>query len=381
MVAELPPLALYVHIPWCERKCPYCDFNSHEGFDLSLEAGYVETLLADLDTQLPFVQGREIASVFFGGGTPSLFSPNAIGRLLDGIAARVTLTQDVEVTLESNPGSAEADRYRGYFLAGVNRLSIGVQSFSDAALQQLGRVHDRAAALRAIDFAGRAGFSRYNIDLMHGLPGQSVAEARADLEQALAIHGGHISWYQLTIETNTAFYRDPPVLPVDDTLADIQEAGEAQLAAQGFTNYEVSAFAQPGEACRHNLNYWQFGDYLAIGAGAHGKVTRNRQVSRFRRTRAPRDYQRLMAAPSPPHTTSLSTDLLTGEFMLNSLRLRAGVSRDVFEQRTYLDWSVVAPTVAQCVDQGLLIDDADMLCTTALGYRFLNDVVGRFFPD
>ena len=376
-----PPLALYVHIPWCERKCPYCDFNSHEGFDPDIEAPYVAALLADLDSQLAWVQGRPLTSIFIGGGTPSLFSDRAIGQLLEGIAQRLSLPAGTEVTMESNPGSAEAGRYQGYRVAGVNRLSIGVQTFSDPLLKQLGRVHDRRAAISAIEFAQRAGFERYNIDLMHGLPGQTEQMAGADLELALAMHGGHLSWYQLTIEPNTVFYRDPPLLPIEDELATIQDAGESLIAAAGLTHYEVSAFSRPGEESRHNLNYWQFGDYLAIGAGAHGKVSEHGCVSRFQRTRVPRNYLAAMADPQQPERVRLDDSLLAGEFMLNALRLTSGVPKRLFAERTGLDIDIIGRPLAACITQGLIDDDPTRLVTTPLGFRFLNEVVARFLAQ
>jgi oxygen-independent coproporphyrinogen-3 oxidase len=380
-----PPLALYIHIPWCERKCPYCDFNSHEGFDPQVEATYVDALIADLDSQLPWAQDRPLQSIFIGGGTPSLFSAASIGRVLEAVDHRLTLAPDVEITLESNPGSAEADRYAGYRSGGVNRVSIGVQSFDDRCLERLGRIHNAATALRAIELARRAGFARYNIDLMHGLPGQTPAQAVADLEQAVAHHGGHVSWYQLTIEPNTVFWRQPPQLPVEDALADIQQAGEAVLAEAGLRQYEVSAFALPGQESRHNSNYWCFGDYLAIGAGAHGKVSLDGQVYRFQRSRVPRDYMAPLQTPGtpfePPALTALDSGLLAGEFMLNALRLREGVPATLFGAHTGLDVSALEPALTQCREYGLLREDKDRLGTTALGFRFLNDVVGRFLPD
>ena len=269
---QLPPLSLYVHLPWCERKCPYCDFNSHETRTLP-EAEYISTLLADLEADLPFVQDRVVQTLFIGGGTPSLFSAAGINRLMRGIADRVALADDLEATLEANPGSAEAAKFAGFRAAGINRLSLGIQSFQDAQLTALGRVHDSDQAHAAVAAARSAGFTRINLDLMHGLPGQSTAAAMADLDVARAYRTGHLSWYQLTIEQNTVFYKHPPILPVEDLLADIQDAGEDRLQAAGLHQYEVSAWAADGEHCRHNRNYWEFGDYLGIGAGAHGKVS------------------------------------------------------------------------------------------------------------
>ncbi|HET8730764.1 MAG TPA: radical SAM family heme chaperone HemW, partial [Moraxellaceae bacterium] len=294
----LPPLSLYIHVPWCVRKCPYCDFNSHAAGAELPETAYVDALLADLrqDLDLDLVQGREIASIFIGGGTPSLFSPDAYARLFDGLRRELHFASDIEITLEANPGTVEQAKFRGYRALGVNRLSIGVQSFSPEKLAALGRIHGRDEAVRAAEAARGAGFDNFNIDLMHGLPGQSVAEALADVRQALALAPTHLSWYQLTIEPNTVFYRDPPVLPEDDTLWSIQEEGQTLLAEGGYRQYEVSAYARPERECRHNRNYWMFGDYLALGAGAHGKVTRPASalgqggVWRYAKTRLPRDY-------------------------------------------------------------------------------------------
>jgi len=290
----LPPLALYLHVPWCVRKCPYCDFNSHEAAAGLPEAEYVTALLADLDHDLAtlpdLVQGRAVSSVFIGGGTPSLFSAAAYERLFDGLRARLPFAADVEITLEANPGTVEQEKFRGYRALGINRLSIGVQSFAPDKLVALGRIHGRDEALHAAQAARAAGFDNFNLDLMHGLPGQTLEEALADIDQAIALGPTHLSWYQLTIEPNTVFYRDPPVLPEDDTLWAIQEAGQARLAAAGLQQYEVSAYAQAGRECRHNRNYWEFGDYLALGAGAHGKLTREGGVWRYQKTRLPRDY-------------------------------------------------------------------------------------------
>ncbi len=269
---QLPPLGLYIHLPWCERKCPYCDFNSHESSHIP-EQRYVEALLADLATDLPLVQGREVDTLFIGGGTPSLFSAAAIAQLLAGIASRVALADSLEATMEANPGSAEADKFAGFAQAGINRLSLGIQSFDDKRLQALGRIHNSDQAHAAIELARTSGFDSFNLDLMHGLPGQSRAGALADLRHAITYQPPHLSWYQLTIEPNTVFHKRPPLLPVEDTLADIQDDGEHLLASEGYNQYEVSAYSTQGFECRHNANYWSFGDYLGIGAGAHGKIT------------------------------------------------------------------------------------------------------------
>lgn len=374
----LPPLALYIHIPWCVRKCPYCDFNSHEAAAMP-ERDYVAQLVDDLDAALPWVQDRALVSIFFGGGTPSLFSAEAIADILAAVRARLPLAPDVEVTLEANPGTAEAGRFRAYRDAGVNRLSLGIQSFQPARLQALGRIHDGEQALAAVAAAQAAGFRRLNLDLMHGLPGQSVDEAVADLDQAIRLGVSHLSWYQLTIEPNTAFYRQPPVLPDDEALADIQQAGAAMLASAGFGQYEVSAFARPGEEARHNLNYWHFGDYLGIGAGAHGKLTLpgEGRILRTRKTRLPRHYLARTGGQDAECQPVAAADL-PGEFMLNALRLRDGVPAALFEARTGLPLAAIAARREALQARGLLLPDPAHLCATPLGYRFLNDVIAAF---
>lgn len=375
------PLALYVHIPWCERKCPYCDFNSHEHFDPALETPYVEALLSDLRQQIEGLPKRPLTSIFIGGGTPSLFSARAIGTLLSGVNALLDLTENTEVTLECNPGSAEADRYRDYRLAGVNRLSIGIQSFDDAALKRLGRIHDSDQARRAIDLASHH-FDRFNIDLMHGLPGQDCDRAEADLREGIARSGGHLSWYQLTIEPNTAFWSRPPTLPVEDILVDIQDRGEALLNDAGFTQYEVSAWARPGQQAQHNLNYWTFGDYIGVGAGAHGKITLpDGSVERRQRTRLPRDYLRAVTTGTPPLSQTVAGRALAGEFMLNALRLTEGVSTHLLTERTGLGMDAVEPALSELIARGLLADSRTHLVATEVGFRFLNDVVGAFLDD
>ncbi|HKK23659.1 MAG TPA: radical SAM family heme chaperone HemW [Pseudohaliea sp.] len=375
------PLGLYVHLPWCERKCPYCDFNSHERDDLP-DAAYVDALLADLAEDAAAVAGRPVQSIFIGGGTPSLFPAAAIRRLLRGIADRVTLAADAEITLEANPGSAEAAKFAAFRRAGVNRLSIGIQSFDDEALARLGRVHDRAEALAAVAAARQAGFDNLNLDLMHGLPGQTVAAGLADLDEAMALAPAHLSWYQLTIEPNTVFHRRPPALPGELILGDLESAGALRLARAGYGRYEVSAWSRPGRRCRHNLGYWTFADYLAIGAGAHGKLTgADGRVRRYAKRRQPEAY--LAAAPGE-HIASerfLTADDLAGEFMLNALRLVDGVPRGRFAEATGLDDTAIAATVAALTGKGLLRDDPARLGTTPLGLAFLDDVVGAFFAD
>jgi oxygen-independent coproporphyrinogen-3 oxidase len=375
----LPPLALYIHLPWCERKCPYCDFNSYQRDAQPPFAAYAQRLLDDLEQDLEFAAGRALLSIFIGGGTPSLFPAAAVASVLDGVRARIAMVPGAETTLEANPGSADAAHFAGYRAAGVDRLSIGVQSFSDGSLRALGRVHDAAAAHAAIRAARAAGFANLNVDLMHGLPGQSVGMALADLEQAIAHGVPHISWYQLTIEPNTAFYRAPPPLPTEDALAEIQERGEELLARHGYGQYEVSAYARPGHRCSHNLNYWHFGDYLGIGAGAHGKVTRpaRGEVLRTRKTRAPKDY--LAGTVASIRTDApVPADELALEFLMNALRLREGVSVADFEARTGLGRECIAPRLSRLRAQGLLVEDPARLCTTPRGFRYLNAVLEEF---
>lgn len=385
----LPPLSLYIHVPWCVRKCPYCDFNSHAASPVLPEADYVAALLADLrqDLALDLVQGREIRSIFIGGGTPSLFSPQAYEELFEGLRRELHFADDIEITLEANPGTVEQAKFQGYRALGINRLSIGVQSFAPDKLQALGRIHGRDEAVRAAEAARAAGFDNFNLDLMHGLPDQTLDQALADLRQAVALAPTHLSWYQLTIEANTAFYREPPVLPEDDTLWSIQEEGIALLDDAGYRQYEVSAYAQPGRECRHNRNYWEFGDYLAIGAGAHGKVTRladsgdlrERGVWRYAKTRLPRDY--LAARDSGRFSASsgfVEEGALVFEFMLNALRLREGVPAALFAARTGLALACVAPQLAALRAEGLLVADESRLACTPVGLNYLNSVLQNF---
>lgn len=384
----LPPLSLYIHVPWCVRKCPYCDFNSHAAGPEVPEAAYVGALLADLrqDLALGLVQGREVRSVFIGGGTPSLFSPQAYEGLFDGLRRELTFADDVEITLEANPGTVEQGKFRAYRALGINRLSIGVQSFDPVKLQALGRIHGRAEALRAAEAALAAGFDNFNIDLMHGLPDQSLDEALADLRQAVALSPTHLSWYQLTIEPNTVFYRAPPVLPEDETLWAIQEEGQALLDEEGYRQYEVSAYARAGRECRHNRNYWEFGDYLALGAGAHGKVTRpagdglrEGGVWRYAKTRLPRDY--LAASDGGRFSAStgyVDEGALVFEFMLNALRLCDGVPAALFTARTGLPLARIEPQLAALRAEGLLVDEAARLACTPTGLNYLNSVLQNF---
>ena len=380
-VFALPPLALYVHIPWCVRKCPYCDFNSHAAGPTLPEAEYVDALLADLDRDLVHVHGRPLTSIFFGGGTPSLFSAEALGRLLDGVARRLSFAPDIEITLEANPGTFEQAKFVAYRGLGINRLSIGIQSFQDAKLKALGRIHGREEAIRAADRARAAGFDNFNLDLMHGLPEQSVADALGDLEQAIALAPTHLSWYQLTMEPNTVFWSQPPELPEDDTLWDIQEAGQARLAAAGYGQYETSAYAQPGRQARHNLNYWGFGDFLGIGAGAHAKLSApDGTLLRTWKTRLPKDYLD-PAKAFQAGAKQLAPADLPFDFMMNALRLVDGVPAAWYPQRTGQSLDSLAPALAAARRAGLLAEDEERLRPTARGQLFLNDLLQSFLPD
>lgn len=373
----LPPLSLYVHIPWCVRKCPYCDFNSHESREIP-EADYVSALLRDLAEDLHLTQGRKLRSVFFGGGTPSLFKAESIGKVLEAAERYIGFEETVEITLETNPGTAEYHRLEGYRSAGVNRLSFGIQSFNDKHLQVLGRIHDSGEARTAYTAARAAGFQNINLDLMHGLPGQTAEDARADLQQAIALQPEHISWYQLTIEPNTVFYNRPPVLPEDDALSDIQDAGQQLLQEGGFQQYEVSAYSAAAKHSLHNLNYWQFGDYLAIGAGAHGKISiPGNGILRYRKTRKPGDY----LDPAKPFTAGrdhVERAHQTLEFMMNALRLVEGVPRRWFAERTEVEDAALTLYLPQLIERGVLVNRPDRLQPTALGLRFLNDTLAVF---
>jgi oxygen-independent coproporphyrinogen-3 oxidase len=381
-----PPLSLYVHMPWCVKKCPYCDFNSH-GLRSAPPpyAHYTELLLADLDADRrdfgAALAGRPIVSVFFGGGTPSLFAPELIARFLDGARARLPFADDCEITLETNPGTVEHGRFDGYLAAGVNRLSFGIQSFDDDKLRRLGRIHSAAEAEAAVKSAQDAGYANLNLDLMYALPQQTLDGAQADVARAVALQPTHISHYQLTLEPNTAFAANPPPLPDDDDAWAMQEACEAQLAAAGYGQYEISAYARPGRRCTHNLNYWQFGDYLGIGAGAHGKFSDggSGQIQRRWKTRHPRAYLDAAAGPGRIGGDSVvAADELPFEYMLNALRLIDGVPMADFSDRTGLAPAHIASTVAAAQARGWLHAAPDRLRTTALGQRFLNDVIASF---
>ena len=374
----LPPLALYIHIPWCVRKCPYCDFNSHTASPVLPEQEYVDALLADLDQDLHAVYGREISSIFFGGGTPSLFSAEALGRLLEGVEQRIPFAHDIEITLEANPGTFEQEKFVAYRKLGINRLSIGIQSFQQEKLKALGRIHNGDEAVRAAGMARQAGFDNFNLDLMHGLPDQSLDDALSDLRQAIALNPTHISWYQLTLEPNTVFWNQPPVLPEDDTLWDIQEAGQALLAEHGYAQYEVSAYAQAGRPARHNLNYWSFGDFIGIGAGAHGKLSHpDGRIVRTWKTRLPKDYLN----PSKSFQAgekALTNDEMPFEFLMNALRLTEGVESRLYPERTGLSLESLAEGRAAAEQSGLLQVEPSRLAATERGQLFLNDLLQQF---
>jgi len=380
-----PPLSLYIHLPWCVRKCPYCDFNSHgldRLSDLPPLRRYVEALINDLTLELPLIWGRPIHSIFIGGGTPSLLPPDLVAELLSGVRALTNFAPDIEVTLEANPGTAEHGRFAAYREAGINRLSLGVQSFDDRALAQLGRIHGGGEARAAVEQALQAGFDSVNLDLMWALPGQDVAGGLADLECAIDYAPPHLSWYQLTIEPNTAFAHTPPALPDDDTAWDLREAGLERLGQAGYAHYEVSAHARPGHNCQHNLNYWRFGDYLGIGAGAHGKLTlpAEQQIVRRVRTRHPEAWLRAAGTPEVVTQTPVSPADALFEFMLNALRLRDGFTVADFVDWAGLPWSAALPAVTQAEARGLLERDATRVWPTELGRRFLNDLLTLFLP-
>lgn len=380
---HLPPLSLYIHLPWCIRKCPYCDFNSHAVDETRFpEAEYIAALVRDLEFELPGIRDREITSIFIGGGTPSLFSAGSLDELLTAIRSRLALKPGIEITLEANPGTVESARFQAYREAGINRLSIGVQSFNDQLLESLQRIHDGDNAAGAIEIARSAGFERINIDLMYGLPGQSLEEAMTDIERGLAHHPTHLSWYQLTIEPNTLFYKHRPRLPPEDDIWTIHERGQELLASAGYRRYEISAYAAAGHACRHNLNYWEFGDYLGLGAGAHGKLTGvGEAVYRFTRHRLPESYLRLAGRDKViAGTRELSRGDLILEFMMNALRLTGGFEKTLFTRRTGLPMDVIEARVHEAAGKGWLEWDDNFIKPTPAGLNYLNDLLQLFMP-
>lgn len=380
-----PPLALYVHLPWCVRKCPYCDFNSHAvAHGAFPEGAYVAALIKDLRFTAPGVGGRPVRSIFFGGGTPSLFSGTSMGVLLEAIGETLTLAHDVEITLEANPGTIEACHFKEYRQHGINRLSIGVQSLADSSLKQIGRIHSAAEAVQAVHTARAAGFDNINVDLMYGLPGQDPAMALADLSGATALPVTHVSWYQLTLEPNTLFHHAPPPLPDDDTVRAMEQEGHALLDRLGYARYEVSAFARADRRCRHNLNYWEFGDYLAIGAGAHDKITdtESNTISRSVRHRLPARYMELAGSVGAiVQARDLNAGDLVLEFMLNALRLPQGFSLALFSERTGLAPAAIQARLDRCVHKGWLDVRAGQVTPTTTGMLYLNDVLELFLPE
>ena len=378
MITNALPLSLYIHIPWCVRKCPYCDFNSHEMKQALPEELYVNALLQEIDQHLSLIEDRLLISIFFGGGTPSLFSGRAIAAILDGVAKRIKFDNHIEITLEANPGTIDEGRFQDFYQAGVNRLSLGIQSLQDDKLKMLGRIHDHTSAIRAIQTARQA-FNNFNLDLMFGLPNQTISDVIHDLQQALDFSPTHLSWYQLTIEPNTYFYRHTPVLPQDELIWEMQQAGQSLLREYGFKQYEVSAYSQALLECKHNRNYWEFGDYLGIGAGAHSKITcaKTGEIKRFSQVKHPRDY---LDAEKRKHFSPqiISEKDLIFEFMLNALRLTDGVRTSLFTKRTGISLAKIQPILQQAQSRDLLIKDDNMICPTELGKRFLNDLIEMF---
>ena len=380
MIRQNPPLGLYIHLPWCEKKCPYCDFNSHQA-DQVPESDYIKALLNDLEQDLPLIWGRPVETVFIGGGTPSLFSGDAIERLISGLRALLNLSPGAEITLEANPGSADIEHFRDYRESGVNRLSIGVQSFNDDHLRLLGRVHDKGLALSAFDTARLAGFENINLDLMYGLPTQTLQQAVDDLQQAISLAPEHISHYQLTIEPNTFFHHQPPTQMPDDELTwDQQQECQGLLTGAGYRQYEISAYGTDSYQCRHNLNYWRFGDYLGIGAGAHGKITlvgENKVVRRVRQ-RQPAAYLASQGRKKISNETVLAESDLVFEFMLNALRLSTGFEVDLFLSSTGISFSEVMPAIHKAVQLDLIHFDSGHLCPTERGFQYHNDLQSLF---
>ena len=381
-LTTLPPLSLYVHLPWCVQKCPYCDFNSHAASKGLPEETYIAALLTDLESELPNIWGRSVTSIFFGGGTPSLFSAEAINQLLNGIRARVRLQPGAEITLEANPGTFEQEKFLGFKEAGVNRLSIGVQSFNDAYLKTLGRIHSSDDAKKAITLAVKT-FDKVNVDLMYALPNQTIAQAVADIETALSFGVTHISAYHLTLEPNTVFgHTPPPNLPSDDEAIDIEEAVHQTLINAGFEHYETSAFTKNQNHCLHNLNYWQFGDYVGIGAGAHGKISQASGICRTTRTKHPNEYLKNIATGQPfGSRKKIAKEDLPFEFMMNALRLNQGVPSNIFNERTGLSLAQISPTLQKARSMGLMDFDPTRLTPSVLGRRFLNDLITLFLQE
>lgn len=380
----LPPLSLYIHIPWCVRKCPYCDFNSHKAPESLPENDYIDALVRDLEQEVPHIWGRTVQSIFIGGGTPSLFSAEAYDRLFSSIRALLPLSPQVEITLEANPGTFEAHRFSDYLDLGINRLSIGVQSFNDQSLAALGRIHDSKHAIKALETAHKVGFKNINLDLMFGLPHQTEKTARNDVATAIALEPSHISYYQLTLEPNTLFYQQPPTLPDEDPIIDWQQANQERLANADYQQYEVSAYAKENKQCQHNLNYWNFGDYIGIGAGAHGKISDAAQQSIIRRSKQkqPQAYINSAGTPAVILTEEIISEADLGfEFMLNALRLTDGFPTSLFYQHSGLPLSHINRALEQAEQQGLLTHTIHKICPTEKGQRYLNTLVELFLPE
>lgn len=384
-LTQLPPLSLYIHFPWCVQKCPYCDFNSHEQKSPLAESEYINALLDDLENDLPLVWGRKINTIFMGGGTPSLFSPESMETLLAGIRARIPLSPNAEITMEANPGTLENKRLSGFRDAGINRISLGVQSFQDEHLKKLGRIHDSTSAINAINMAKQAGFEQINIDLMFALPGQTLEQAIDDIETAISFSPTHISYYQLTIEPNTAFFNKPPKLPDDDDSWNIFEKGQQRLAKAGYMQYEVSAYAKANQTCRHNMNYWNFGDYLGIGAGAHAKISDGSQqsITRYWKKKHPKDYLSKDGNSYISGTRTLDDKELVFEFLLNALRLNEGFNLDTYLNHTGLDKNLLAKRIEKAISQQLIHWDnkKNIIKTTETGKKFLDDILQQCLPD
>ena len=377
------PLSLYIHIPWCIRKCPYCDFNSHNAPEHLPEKAYIDALLQDLSTELPHIWGRRLESIFIGGGTPSLFSADSINTLLSGIRELLNFRPNIEITMEANPGTFEQERFSGFREAGINRLSVGIQSFNNEHLKALGRVHSKDEALRAADIARTAGFDNFNLDLMFGLPQQNTEQALEDLQQAIDLNPAHMSWYQLTLEPNTLFHKHPPVLPHDDLIAEMQISGQTLLQRSCYDQYEVSAYAQAKQECQHNRNYWEFGDYVGIGAGAHGKITQpDSTVTRYQKYRQPAQYIQQAQSGEPRSSTSQLSDAdLIFEFMLNALRLKQGFDADLYSQRTGLDYSTLNSGLESALSRDLLTVNNNHIAPTERGWLYLNEVIQLFLEE
>ncbi len=383
-LTTLPPLSLYIHIPWCVKKCPYCDFNSHKSPEVLPENDYIDALIRDLEQEVPNIWGRTIKTVFIGGGTPSLFSAKAYDRLFSSLRALLPISHNAEITLEANPGTFEQERFADYLSLGINRLSIGIQSFNNDSLQALGRIHDGQQAIRAVETAQKVGFENFNLDLMFGLPHQTEKTAREDIETALALEPAHLSYYQLTIEPNTLFHKQPPTLPDDDPIFDWQIDSQHRLSKAGYTQYEVSAYAKNKRQCQHNVNYWQFGDYLGIGAGAHGKISdaAKQSITRRSKQKQPQAYIDLAGTEASILTNEIITTRDIGfEFMLNALRLTDGFPTPLFYQHVGLPISHIDKALQKAEQQELVTWDIHRICPTEKGQRYLNSLIELFLPD